>query len=177
MSKDFADLRSHNSEHDKSEDMREDEDEADDDEEDLDVKLDKAASGLPVEAAPRVEEADGAGAAEVLRHDFAVEGAVERHDGGLLVGDEGCLDADLRHHGGKRKEQRARNGDDDDESEARDESGPLSAGVLANSVVDSADELAEEPRGVEREEGHGGAHGSGQGENLPGLARGDTLPE
>jgi len=157
-----------------------DEDQTSHDEKDLDVELEKTATRLPVEAPPGVKEADATSATNNLGYDLAIERAVERHDGVLVLGEDGGLDTDHGDDGGKAQEQGAGDADDDDGDEADDERGPLGAVVFADIFrVDAieTEELSGTLGDVDGDIGHGSVNGSREGEDLPVGAGRNALPE
>lgn len=106
-----AQLRSHNGKGLEDEDMHNDEDHTRQDEEDLDEELDETAASLPVERAPRIQEADNASAAENLGDNLSTKRTIEGDDGVLILRKNRSLDADERNHGREAKEECARNGE------------------------------------------------------------------
>lgn len=180
LSQELANGRPHNGKDLESQNVGNDKDKAGKDEEDLDVELDEPAARLPREAAPRIQEADDAGAAEHSRHDLAAKRAVKGHDEVLVFGENGRLDADQGDDGGEAQEQRAEDADDEDGDDAHDQRCPLRAVVLADVLVlelVQPHEHADGADNVQADIGHGGLDGSGNGKSLPVLLRGDALAE
>lgn len=172
--------RAHDTENLESQDVHNNEDSERHDGANLDVQLDQAATSLPVEAAPGIEEADAAGSAKQLANDLAAEGAVERYDGILLLGQERGLDADLSDCGGDAEEEGGEDGEHDGGQATDGKAGPLAAGVLVE--VLRVDLVQTEQNGdaggqVQADVGHGGGDGGGRGKRLPGRLAGDALPE
>lgn len=79
--------------------------------EDLDVELDEADTGSPVEGLPRIEHADTSSATNNLRLDFTAEGTVEGDDGLIFFWEHGCLDTGQGDLGGED------DGEDDEHSD------------------------------------------------------------
>jgi hypothetical protein len=174
----LAQGRTHGNKANKSPDVNHDEDQTCHDEEDLDVELEKTAARLPVEAPPCIKEADASGATDNPGYDLAIESAVKRHNGVLVLWENGRLDTDHGNDGGKAEEQGAGDADDDDGDEASDERGPLGPVVFADIFgVIETEELDGTLGYVQRDVGHRGIDSSGEGEGLPLAASWDALPE
>jgi hypothetical protein len=170
----------HDTENLESQDVHNDEDGERHDGANLDVQLDQAATSLPVEAAPGIEEADTASSAEQLANDLAAKGAVKRNDGILLLGQEGCLDTDLGDCGGDAEEEGGEGGEHDSGEATDGKAGPLAAGVLVEVLrVDlvQTEQNGDAGRQVQADVGHGGGDGGSRGKRLPGRLAGDALPE
>ena len=85
LGKVIAKRRAHDTENLESQDVHNNEDSERHDGANLDVQLDQAATSLPVEAAPGIEEADAAGSAKQLANELGLPGpTVSRIENGLL---------------------------------------------------------------------------------------------
>jgi len=91
--------------------MKHDKSDSEHDEGDLDVELDKATAGFPVEWAPGIDEANSTSAAKDGWDNLAREGAVERHYGLIIFGKEGCFNA---NKGNGRREDDEKSGEEHD---------------------------------------------------------------
>lgn len=160
--------------------MNSDEDNAGHDQGNLHEELDETATSLPVEAAPSVKEANNAGATHHLLDDLATEGAVKRHNGVLLFGQDGSLNADQGDHGWKAKEEGSEDGEDENGDDTHDERGPLCTFVVGEVLLlklVQSEEHAEASDHVKADVGHSGLNSSGNGKSLPLFPGRDTLPE
>lgn len=181
ISKEFAELRAHDGEHLKGYDVEKDKGKRNDTHDALDVGLDEPTASLPVEAPPRIHEANAAGSTEDLGNDLAAKGAVKGHNGVLVLGQERGFDTDLGNNGRHAQEEGAAYGDGDDCDPAEEERRPLCAVVIAEFVAlallgetEPRDEAhGEEDRNVRHDRGNG----SGEGEGLPLLTARDAVPE
>ncbi len=180
LGKERSKMRTHDGEDLKCEDVTNHEHGKEHNSADLDVQLQQAAAGLPVEAAPSVEESNAAGSSEQLPNDLAAKGAVKRHNGVLVFREDGRLDADLSDNSWDAEEEGGEDGEGDGSESADSKAHPLTLSVLLEVVLIQLVEAKEDSNTnsqVHANVGHGGRDGGGRSKGLPmGLAR-DALPE
>lgn len=180
LSQKLAETRAHDGPELKGQEVSQDQEDDRHDGKELDVELDKAASGLPVEGPPSVEEANGTSAAQDLGHHLAGKRAVEGHNRLLVIGKQGGFDADLGHCGGKHNEETGENGNGEDGDGAQCEGGPLGAAVVGKVVLTDVVKAQDHDRAlgnVHGDETSGGLDSSREGKLLPAGAGGDALEE
>lgn len=160
--------------------MSHDEDYSGDDKEELDVELDQAATSLPVERLPCIQETNAASAAEDLGDNLAGEGAVEGDNGVLILGQDGRLDADERDEGWEDDEEDASEHNDEDGQRAENHRCPVTASILGEVVTANFMEAKEKDEALCNIHGEvfgRGLDGGGESEDLPAGAGDDALPE
>ena len=180
LSKEISELRTHNSEDLERKNMSNDEHSKHHDRTNLNVQLQQAATSLPVETAPCIEESDLARSTEQLADNLSAKGAIEGYDGVLIVGQDGGLDADLGDYGGEAEEEGREDGEEDGGEGADGEAHPLALGVLLEIVLVELVQAQEDRNAagqVQADVGHGGGDSGGRGEGLPIGPAGDALPE
>ena len=150
------------------------------DEEVLGEQLDKAASGLPVEAPPGIKETNDTSSTHDLANDLSAKGAIEGNDGVLVLGEQRSFDTDQGDHGREAEEKCAGDGKHNDSKNPRDETDLVCTSLDGMALVSKLVELKQHEYAsceVHADIGHNGLERGGDGKSLPVGLGGDTPPE